>query len=287
MKESTKEFIGPIHQTCKDYTVTGKEFDLVFDEEREMLITTPRPDKSEISGYYQSQEYISHTDSNKTFFDKIYQKVKKYMLQKKLGWINKKMSAKGRLLDIGAGTGDFLVEAEKQGWNIDGVEPSEAARAQAKLKGIKLQETTEKFTSGSFDVITMWHVFEHVYDLRDQIVELEHLLKKGGLLIIAVPNFKSYDAQYYKEHWAAYDVPRHLWHFSQRSFKYLFSGTGFKHSDSRPLIFDSFYVSFLSEKYRTGKTRVLNPLWIGLRSNIKARSTSEYSSLAYFFRKTT
>lgn len=285
MKESTKKFIGPIHQTCKDHTVTGKDFDLVYDEEREMLITTPKPGKSEISGYYQSQDYISHTDSNKTYFDKIYQKVKKYMLQKKLGWINKKMPAKGRILDIGAGTGDFLVEAEKKGWKIDGVEPSETARAHAKSKGIKLRETTEEFTSNSFDVITMWHVFEHVYDLRAQIVELEHLLKKGGLLVIAVPNFKSYDANYYKEHWAAYDVPRHLWHFSQRSFKHLFSGTGFKHSGSRPLIFDSFYVSFLSEKYRTGKTKIFNPLWIGLRSNIEARYTSEYSSIAYFFRK--
>lgn len=286
MKESTQKLAGKIYQTCKDYTVTGKDFDLVFDEEREMLITTPKPEKSEISGYYQSQDYISHTDSSKTFFDKIYQKVKKYMLQKKLRWIEKKMLAKGKLLDIGAGTGDFLVEAEKRGWKIEGVEPSETARAHAKTKEITLHKNTEEFESGSFDVITMWHVFEHVYDLRAQIVELEHLLKKGGLLIIAVPNFKSYDANYYKGYWAAYDVPRHLWHFSQRSFKHLFSGTGFKLLDSKPLIFDSFYVSFLSEKYRSGKTKIFNPLWIGLRSNIEARYTSEYSSLTYFFRKT-
>lgn len=286
VKESAQNLTGPIYQTCKDHTVSGKKFDLVFDEEREMLITTPKPEKSEISGYYQSEDYISHTDSSKTFIDKIYQNVKKFMLQKKLRWIEKKIPAKGKILDIGAGTGDFLVEAEKRGWKIEGVEPSDTARANAQSKGVKLHSNTEEFKSHSFDVITMWHVFEHIYDLKAQIVELEHLLKKDGLLIIAVPNFNSYDAKYYKEFWAAYDVPRHLWHFSRRSFQHLFSGTGFKLSDSKPLIFDSFYVSFLSEKYKTGKTKIFHPLWIGLRSNITARSTSEYSSVAYFFRKT-
>lgn len=285
MKKSILTHTNPVYTTCKDHTVTGKDFDLVYDEEREMLITSPRPEKSEISGYYQSQDYISHTDSSKTFFDKIYHKVKRHMLQKKLKWINKKMPAKGRILDIGAGTGDFLVEAKKTGWKIQGVEPNETARSHAQAKGIKLYANTENFKSNRFDVITMWHVFEHVYDLRAQIIELDHLLKKGGLLIIAVPNFKSYDAGYYKEHWAAFDVPRHLWHFSQRSFKHLFSGTGFKQTDSKPLLFDSFYVSFLSEKYKTGKTKILNPLWIGLKSNIKGRYTSEYSSITYFFRK--
>ncbi len=207
------------------------------------------------------------------------------MLQKKLKWINKKMPSKGMLLDIGGGTGDFLLEAKKDGWKIQGVEPSETARAHANSKGVDLIPNTENLRSNSFDVITMWHVLEHVYDLKAQIIELEHLLKKGGLLVIAVPNFKSYDAEYYKEFWAAYDVPRHLWHFSRRSFKTIFSGTGFTQTDSKPLPFDSFYVSFLSEKYRSGKTKILNPLWVGLKSNIKARSTSEYSSITYFFRK--
>ncbi len=188
-------------------------------------------------------------------------------------------------MDIGAGTGDFLAEAKKRGWEVFGIEPDEEARKLALEKGIKLSEHSGNFKSEKFDVITMWHVLEHVYDLKNQIIELEHLLKKNGLLIIAVPNFQSYDAHYYKEFWAAYDVPRHLWHFSQSSFKHLFSGTGFKQTDTRPLIFDAYYVSLLSEKYRTGKTNFVKAFRIGFKSNFKARSTSEYSSLAYFFRK--
>ena len=276
-----------VYLTCKDHTVSGKHFDLLLDEEREMLITSPKPDPDKISDFYKSADYISHTDSTASFTDKIYQQIKKYMLRKKLNWIVKKVSGKGAILDIGAGTGDFLLEAKKKGWEINGIEPDEQARDLALKKGVKLEEGSENFDSGKFDVITMWHVFEHVYDLKKQIIELEHLLKKGGLLVIAVPNYKSYDAGYYKNHWAAFDVPRHLWHFSQESFKHLFAGTGFRFAESRALIFDSFYVSLLSEKYKTGNKNLLKAFYIGLKSNLRARSTSEYSSLAYFFRKTT
>lgn len=250
-----------------------------------MLFTHPKPAAKELDAYYASPNYISHTDSKKTQLDKIYQWVKKYMLHRKLGWIEKKFPDRGRILDIGAGTGDFLLEAKKKGWKVSGVEPNEQAGNIALEKGIKLATTSGKFSSNKFDVITLWHVLEHVYDLRAQIIELEHLLKKGGLLIIAVPNYKSYDAQHYKEFWAAYDVPRHLYHFSQNSFKPLFEGTGFKQTDSRPLIFDAYYVSLLSEKYKTGNPNYLKAIYTGFLSNLKARSTSEYSSIAYFFRK--
>jgi ubiquinone/menaquinone biosynthesis C-methylase UbiE len=285
LKTSTSNSLVNIYHTCEDFTVSGEKFDLVLDEEREMLITSPKPTAQKLPAYYQSKEYISHTDSRRSLVDKIYQQVKKHMLQKKLKWIERKIPVKGRILDIGAGTGDFLLEAKKRGWKINGVEPNKMARLNAQTKGIKLEGASNKFKSDKFDVITMWHVLEHVYDLKAQIIELEHLLKKGGLLIIAVPNYKSYDAHYYKNFWAAYDVPRHLWHFSQKSFKHLLYGTSFKQSDSKPLIFDSFYVSFLSEKYMTGNSNFFKAFYIGLKSNIKARYSSEYSSIAYFFRK--
>jgi len=275
-----------IYYRLKDHSVTGENFELLYDEEKDMLITNPRPEPSEISRYYKSENYISHTDSQKGVIDQLYHFVKRYMLRKKLSWINKKIPAKGRILDIGAGTGDFLVEARKCGWKVSGIEPNEQARLKANVKGILLYENAGKFKSNKFDVITLWHVLEHVHDLRTQIIEFEHLLKKNGLLIIAVPNYKSYDAQYYKEFWAAFDVPRHLWHFSQNSFRHLMAGTCFKQSDSKPLIFDAFYVSLLSEKYRSGKSGLIKPLLIGLKSNFKARTSSEYSSIAYFFRKT-
>ena len=274
-----------MYHSLQDYSVTGEKFDLLYDEDKDMLVTYPRPNPDEISRFYQSEDYISHTDSKKDLLEKMYHYVKRYMLKKKLNWINKKFPSKGKLLDIGAGTGDFLVEAKKSGWKVSGIEPDENARNKAKEKGIKLSPNSESFKANKYDVITLWHVLEHVHDLNTQIIEFEHLLKKNGLLVIAVPNFKSYDAQYYKEHWAAFDVPRHLWHFSRNSFKHIMAGTTFKQSDSKPLIFDAFYVSMLSEKYRSGKPNLFRSILIGFKSNFKARTTSQYSSIAYFFRK--
>ncbi len=274
-----------IYHNLQDYSVTGEKFKLIYDEEKDMLVTSPRPALDEISRYYQSKDYISHTDSKKGFFESVYHFVKRYMLKKKLRWINRKFPSRGKLLDIGAGTGDFLVEAKKAGWKVSGIEPDEGARKKAEEKGIKLYSNAENFKANKYDVITLWHVLEHIHDLQTQIIEFEHLLKKNGLLVIAVPNFKSYDAQYYKQFWAAYDVPRHLWHFSQNSFKHIMAGTTFKQSDSKPLIFDAFYVSLLSEKYRSQKYKYIKSFLIGLKSNIKARRSSEYSSIAYFFRK--
>lgn len=275
-----------VYQISRDFTVSGKDFKLLMDQERDMLITFPKPAIQELPEYYKSEKYISHTDSKSNLLDKIYQGVKKYMLVKKLKWIEKKVRGKGRILDIGAGTGDFLIQAKKRGWKVNGVEPNERARAQASRKGINLSPDARNYTSEKFDVITMWHVLEHVYDLKAQVIELDHLLKSNGLLVIAVPNYKSYDAQYYKEFWAAYDVPRHLWHFSRASFRHVFTGTGFRQTDTRPLIFDSFYVSLLSEKYKGSRFGLLKSFYVGLKSNIRARNTSEYSSITYFFRKT-
>ncbi len=274
-----------IYLTCKDHTVSGEEFNLVLDPELDLLVTFPRPSPENLPSYYKSENYISHTDSKNSFTDKLYQQIRKIMLKKKLNWIHSYFPEKGNLLDIGAGTGEFLVQAKKQGWKVKGIEPDENARLLANKKGIKLVSNSDTFKAEKFDVITMWHVFEHVYDLKNQIIELEHLLKKNGLLIIAVPNYKSYDAIYYKEFWAAFDVPRHLWHFSHSSFKKILSGTTFSEVNFKPLLFDSFYVSLLSEKIKTGNSNFLRSFYIGLKSNLMAKSTKEYSSMAYFFIK--
>ena len=286
MKEPIKQSDKSVYLICRDHTVSGEKFELLFNSEKEMLVTSPKPKLEILPEYYKSESYISHTDSKKSLTDKIYQRVKKYMLIKKLKWIEKKYPEKGRLLDIGAGTGEFLLEAKKRGWKVNGIEPDEKARKLAFEKGIKLAENSSHFKSEKFDVISLWHVLEHVYDIKTQIIELEQLLKKDGLLIIAVPNFQSYDAQYYREFWAAYDAPRHLSHFSQNSFKHLFAGTGFKLIDSKPLIFDSYYVSLLSENYKTGRNNFFKAGFIGYKSNLKAKFSSEYSSITYFFKKT-
>lgn len=271
---------------CKDHTVSNRNFEIRYNREYDMLVTFPAPEVSELAGFYKSDEYISHTDSRKTFFEKLYQNVKSHMLDRKLKWIGEEKKT-GRILDIGAGTGDFLARAQKQGWEIAGVEPSAGARDLAKQKGINLIEDSDPFPSKSFDVISMWHVLEHVPDLERQIRELKRLLKDDGLLIIAVPNFKSFDAYKYKNDWAAFDVPRHLWHFSRNSIERIFREFDFRLQKTEPLKFDSYYVSLLSEKNKKSSFGFAKGFFKGLLSNLVAKKTREHSSLVYFLRKST
>lgn len=269
----------------KDHTVSGKVFELRKNPELDLLVTFPRPEIEELPEYYKSEKYISHTDSKKGIFDRAYQVVKSLMLRQKLNWIGSQKSVKGNLLDLGSGTGDFLAAAKKKDWKIHGVEPNAGARKLASEKGVLLQEDSSSFPGEFFDVITMWHVLEHVPNLEAQISELDRLLKRDGLLVIAVPNFNSYDAEVYKEHWAAYDVPRHLYHFSRKSISAIFSNFGYAVIEEKPLLFDSFYVSLLSEKYRSQKSNFWKPFLTGLKSNLKAQRTGEYSSVVYFLKK--
>lgn len=267
--------------TVKDHSVSKEIFELYYDEDLDMLITSPQPDLQNLGRYYESEDYISHTDNKRSVFEKAYHFVKSIALKNKLNLINSEQSQKGKILDIGAGTGDFLLTAKNDGWNVIGVEPSERAKNIAKQKGISFVEETSLIENNSFDVITMWHVLEHVPNLELQIQELKRLLKPTGTLIIAVPNFKSYDANYYKEFWAAFDVPIHFWHFSKKAIKSLFEKVDMKLEKVLPMKFDSFYVSLLSEKYKTGKMNFIRAFFIGLRSNLKASATKEYSSHIY------
>jgi 2-polyprenyl-3-methyl-5-hydroxy-6-metoxy-1,4-benzoquinol methylase len=267
------------YQTVKDNSVSKEVFELLYDEDLDMLITSPQPKGTELSKYYESDDYISHTDGKRSIFEKAYHFIKNIALKNKLSLVNS-LQKKGKLLDIGAGTGDFLLTAKNDGWNVIGVEPSEKARSIAAKKGIELKPVAD-FDDHSFDIITMWHVLEHVPDLQNQIKELKRLLKPNGAIIIAVPNFKSYDAKYYGEFWAAYDTPRHLWHFSKTAIKKLFQNVNIELVKILPMKFDSFYVSLLSEKYKTGKMNFIKAFFIGLKSNWKAKEKFEYSSHIY------
>lgn len=285
-KEKLEPFL-----TCVDHTVSRETFTLFLDPETDLLITYPRPSEAALPSYYESEEYISHTDSKRTLMDKVYQLIKSYSLKRKLKLINKLWASKGRILDIGCGTGDLLSVCEKAGWQISGVEPNDKARVLAQNKvsdsrNIKpnVAELSDQ-EKGSFHIISMWHVLEHVPNLMEYIEKVKELLVEDGYMIIAVPNFKSYDAGYYKEFWAAYDVPRHLWHFSKNSIEHIFGQHDFEVVNTLPLVFDSFYVSLLSEKYKTGKSNLISGCKTGLISNIKARSTGEYSSRIYLLKK--
>jgi 2-polyprenyl-3-methyl-5-hydroxy-6-metoxy-1,4-benzoquinol methylase len=270
-----------VYIKVQDHSVSKENFELLLDPELELLKTHPQPELEKLGAYYESEDYISHTDAKRSLFEKIYHWVKSYSLKKKVGIINFYQPKKGRLLDIGAGTGDFLVTAKTAGWQVTGIEPNENAKKLAISKGVSFENTVESIQNQQFDVITMWHVLEHVPDVVKQINELKRLLTPDGTLIIAVPNYKSFDAQHYGAFWAAYDVPRHLWHFSKTSVEKLVSREKMKVVKILPMIFDSFYVSLLSEKYKNGRMNFVSAFWIGLRSNLKAKRTKEYSSHIY------
>lgn len=269
----------------KDHSVSGEEFELLLDTELQLLKTTPQPSAENLGRYYESEDYISHTDSKRSLFEKLYHAVKQKALQDKVSLITGLTGKKGELLDIGAGTGDFAIEAAKSGWKVTGFEPSEKARTIAKSKGVDLADTTTELADNSFDVITMWHVLEHVPDVEKQIIELKQLVKPGGHIIIAVPNFKSFDAKHYGKFWAAYDVPRHLWHFSKTAIEKLFAAQDIQLVKTLPMKFDSFYVSLLSEKYNTGKMSFVKGFITGMRSNLKGMSSGEYSSHIYILKR--
>ena len=207
--------------------------------------------------------------------------VKNRTLKQKLLLLNSFKSGSKSVLDFGAGTGDFLKTCKNNNWHVLGVEPNLEARENAAKKGIHLKENLFDVTNQKFDVITLWHVLEHVENLKSTIKTLKSLLQPEGRIVVAVPNYKSYDAKFYKEHWAAYDVPRHLWHFSQKAIHKLFLEAEMIVEETLPMKFDSYYVSLLSEKNKTGKSNPIKAFYRGFLSNRRAKSTTEYSSLIY------
>lgn len=281
-----------IHPLFKatDHTVSREEFVVWTCGDCTLRFTQDVPDLESIGSYYKSEDYISHTDTSKGMVNSLYQRVKKYTLQKKASYIFSLSGKKGKALDIGAGTGAFVQTLKEEGWNIEGLEPDEGARQQAKKNyGIELKEMEElnAFPSRSFDVITLWHVLEHVHDLHPYMERLKDLLAEGGYLLIAVPNYTSTDARQFGNYWAAYDVPRHLYHFSPQSIKKLLEIHGLYLKEMKPMWFDSYYISLLSHKYRFNKQGWFNAILWGTISNMNAALHKDRcSSITYVIRKT-
>jgi 2-polyprenyl-3-methyl-5-hydroxy-6-metoxy-1,4-benzoquinol methylase len=273
---------------CKDHSVSRETFTIVQCNDCGFRFTNPRPEEDRIGEYYKSEDYVSHSNTSKGLINTAYQFVRKYTLRRKLALISS-LVTKGRLLDIGCGTGEFLAVCKEAGWNVSGIEPSKEAREQA-IQNHQLEVHNEdklsEYANESFDMITMWHVLEHVPKLQERIRDIKRLLKKGGILVVAVPNCASGDALHYKEYWAAYDVPRHLYHFRPNDIQKVFEEKEMKVVDMLPMKFDSFYVSMLSEKYLHGKQRIFHALWRGLLSNLSAsRKGTTYSSQIYIIKK--
>ena len=273
---------------CQDHTKTKEFFTLDICKDCNFIFTNPRPNDDDLGKYYISENYISHTNKKDTIFDKMYHIVRKYAIKQKVKLIDK-FSLKRYHLDIGCGTGEFLFSCANNGYKVKGIEPSSIARKQAiKNYNLDVIESVDlnKLNKNRFDTISMWHVLEHVPNLNQTIKGLSNILSEKGTIFIAVPNHYSWDANYYKENWAAWDVPIHLWHFSKKSITKIFENHGFFLVRTKPLIFDAFYVSILSEEYKSGKKNLLKGFFIGLISNIVAiLINKQYSSIIYVFKK--
>jgi len=272
--------------SCKDHTVSLKEFNIVRCDECGFAFTNPIPIETEIGDYYESSDYISHSNTNKGIVNKLYQLIRNYTIQKKIKLLVS-LSKERKLLDIGSGTGEFLSECRSHGFDIQGIEPSANGRNAAKTNHNIESHPESKlhtYSDGEFDFITMWHVLEHVYHLNDRIEEIYRLLSEEGHLIIAVPNLKSYDAKKYGKYWAAYDVPRHLYHFSQQDIERLFGRHNFELIKVLPMKFDAYYVSMLSERYKNGGAGLVKGFINGLASNLKA-NLGGCSSQIYLLKK--
>lgn len=269
----------------QDYLVTNEKFQLIpVDKYPGLLKTFPFPPSDQLSKYYESEDYISHSDDAKGLVNQLYYWVKSYNLKHKHKLI-KKATQGTKVLDYGCGTGEFVRYLNSQNLNAIGFEPNPVAFKIASEKDENnFYSNSEFLDNQKFDVITLWHVLEHIPNLFEELARLKNALNPNGNLFIAVPNYESFDAQYYQEYWAAYDVPRHLWHFNQTSFFKIANEFGMVIESIHPMIFDSFYASLLSEKYKGSSLGLLRAFGIGLRSNLKAIKTGQFSSLIYQLR---
>jgi 2-polyprenyl-3-methyl-5-hydroxy-6-metoxy-1,4-benzoquinol methylase len=268
--------------TTTDYTVSKKQFDIWECADCTLRFTQNTPVPDEIGAYYQSDDYISHTNTQKGLKNQLYHSVRKITLRNKKNLIESYTKIKaGNLLDVGAGVGAFAAYMQTAGWKVTGVEPDQQTIERAKATyDIQLYPADNLFIQPEqgFDAITLWHVLEHVHRLHDYIDTFRRLLKPGGYIFIAVPNYTSADAAYYKQYWAAYDVPRHLYHFSPDSMKKLLNMHSLQLHDIKPMWFDSFYISLLSESYKKGGNHYSAALWHGMKSNLGTLLNKERSS---------
>jgi len=272
----------------KDYFLTNENYSILKCNTCGLHLTNPVPETGKLHTYYKSKKYYSHQNNSYSLMSVIYNLARNYAIKKKYRLI-KKYFLTGKILDYGCGSGDFLLYLNRKGWNTYGLEPDINARSMALSKDIRVAADINELlsvTNDSFDVVTMWHVLEHIPDFVKVLNDLLNIMKKKSILVIAVPNNNSWDANYYKKYWAAWDVPRHLFHFNKENMKMLGEKLNLQLINVSPMSFDSYYVSLLSEKYKNRGFFSFFPAIVnGFYSNYKARHNMEYSSLIYTFRK--
>ena len=269
----------------EDRTVSHESFAIVQCAACSFQFTNPRPNEAEIGKYYESEAYVSHNSGAAGLINQAYKVARFFTMRRKVGLLNKLAPRRGKLLDYGCGTGHFLAAAKAAHWQVAGLEPNARARAEASQRlGQPIgEERMSSFEPGSFDAITLWHVLEHVHTLNETLAQLVALLKPDGVLVIAVPNVESLDAQHYRELWAAYDVPRHLYHFAPKTMTQLLKRHKLTIRQTLPMPLDAYYVSMLSERHKAERAGgLLTVLKAGFASNkYAAEHDGQYSSLLY------
>lgn len=271
-----------VPKQVQDHMVTGARFDLVWDPKIRAYYTHPIP--TDLAPYYDHPEYISHNDQASGLLAGVYRIIRKFNIRLKLHWVKTAKPPGKHLLDYGSGIGDFLSAARQRSWNAKGIEVSGLARTTAENKGLRIYKNQEEASNATYDVITLWHVLEHLSDPIEMCGWFIKHLSSRGLLFVAVPNHCSWDAKFYQEFWAAYDVPRHLWHFSRESIATIFNDD-FEIIQTHPMWFDSIYVSLLSERYKKNQGSVLRGIFVGIWSNLIALFSREPSSVVYVLKK--
>lgn len=249
-----------------------------------LRFTQNAPCATAIKRYYHAQHYVSHNETRAGLINFLFHQVRFITLRQKRKLVQRYTRMKiGMHLDYGAGSGAFVHHMEQAGWNSIGMEPDAGARETALRRyNVSVYDAADDaiILPGTYNAITLWHVLEHVHALHETVEKLKNALAPGGRLFIAVPNYTAADARYYGAYWAAYDVPRHLYHFSPAAMQELLQLHQLQLLDMRPMWFDSFYVSLLSEKYRKGN--MLNAVWQGFLSNLKAwGNPARCSSVVY------
>ena len=282
----------PAKLQVQDKSVSQETFTIAQCAGCGLQFTNPRPDAAHIGRYYESAAYVSHNSAAQGLVNRVYRVARYFTMRRKVALITKLNGGRvGRLLDYGCGTGHFLARAKGAGWQVTGLEPNPGARQDAAARvGQPMLEVSAlaALPPISFDTVTLWHVLEHVHALQETLAQLVRVLKPGGHLLIAVPNPDSLDAQHYRQDWAAYDVPRHLYHFLPATMSRLLAGHGLRVAQTLPLLLDAYYVSLLSEQLRPasqaqGRLAVLRA---GFRSNqYAAQHSGQYSSLLYVAQK--
>jgi 2-polyprenyl-3-methyl-5-hydroxy-6-metoxy-1,4-benzoquinol methylase len=268
--------------TVKDHTVSHKDFVIWQCQQCTLRFTQDVPSQDSISDYYKAEEYISHTDTSKGLINKLYKKVRQFTLKQKANFIIEETGVReGSILDFGCGTGSFVHVMKEKGWNVTGIEPDADARKMAKelyKLDVLASADFKNLPSQSYDAISLWHVLEHIHELHNYIEQLKKILKETGKIFIAVPNYNSSDADSYKLFWAAYDVPRHLYHFTPKAMAFLMQQHGLKIISMKPMWFDSYYISMLSSKYKNGKIKWPGAMINGFKSSLKTIQNKERSS---------